>query len=262
MSTGAIAYGNIIDLDATVLSASAALITAPVTNLKNVHVGKKWRDNATSTFVSADFGTAKSIDTVMLAGVSGDPDSFRVRGSSAVPTGGDIFDSGNITGAPYFDANYDLFVYLLSTPLSPRFLRIDIADAGVAYIEAGRWFAGLRNHFTNNYQSWSRRIVRNSVDVFGVGGQTFVDLRPGHMVMTASFGFMDDADRIGFLDSISSVIRNTGHQDMLWIEDSASTNLSRDCLWGYIEGDLQVSRTILGTDPAIFGVDIPVRQRL
>jgi hypothetical protein len=38
--------------------------------------------------------------------------------------------------------------------------------------------------------------------------------------------------------------------------------LSRDSLWGYIEGDLNLTRSIPGTTPALFGVEIPIRQRL
>src|SRR6185295_19845871 len=89
--------------------------------------------------------------------------------------------------------------------------------------------------------------------MIGVGGQTFVDLRPGHMLVNASFGWVDESERTGFIDAISSVIRNTGHQDMLWVQDSASDNFSRDCVWGYIDGDLQVNRTIVGVSPALYG---------
>ena len=262
MSNAALAYSNMIDLTATTLTANgSASASTPVTNLQNPHVGKKWRDNATTTFVSADFGSSKSIDTIMLAGVNGSPTSFRVRGSSASPTGGDIFDSSTISGIPYFDSNYGLFVYLLPVPLSARFLRIDIVQSGALFTEAGRWFAGLRNTFDFNYQSWSRKIVRGSVDVVGVGGQTYVDLRPGHILMNASFAWVEETERTGFIDAISSVIRNTGHQDMLWVQNAASTNLSRDCVWGYIDGDLQVNRTITGLT-ALYGVDVPIRQRL
>jgi len=263
MTNASIAYSNFVDLAATTLTANAALTSAPVSNLTSPHVGKKWRDNATSTFVQAAFNASKSVDTFMLAGVSGNPDSFRVRGSSGSPDQlGDVFDSGLITGLPYFDSNYGLFVYTLSAPVTVARVRIDIAQAGVSYIEAGRFFAGARTTFTTNSITWSRRIVRSSVDVFGVGGQTFVDLRQGHVVVAAAFNFLTEAERIGFIDAISSVIRNTGHQDLLWLRDTASADLSSDSVWGYIEGDLLVTQSLLGVSPALYSVDLNIRQRL
>jgi len=211
----------------------------------------------------ADFAGSKQVDTVMLAGVSGNPDSFRVRGSSGSPDKlGDVFDSGLISGLPYFDSNYGLFVYLLPAPLTVARVRVDIAQAGVSYIEAGRFFAGVRTTLTNNHITWSRRIVRGSVDVVGVGGQTFVDLRQGYVIVTANFQFLTESERTGFIDAISSVIRNTGHQDLLWIRDAASTNLASDCVWGYINGDLLVVQSLLGVDPPLYSVEVAVRQRL
>ncbi len=264
MTNAALAFTNLADVTGVAISASGSVLLAQPTQLKNPHVGKKWRDNATSTFVLVDLLTSRSIDTVMLAGLSGSIPSFRVRLSTADSTGvaGNAHDSGTITGVPYFDPTYGMFVYLLPTPASARYVRIDISESGVSYIEAGRLFLGLRNVFDRNYQTpWTRTPVRTSVDVFGVGGQTYVDLRLGYWKVHASFDFVSETDRLGFIEAIGAAIVNNGHRDMLWIMDAASSNLSRDCLWGYLDQDLEVTQNIY-IIPPLYNLAVEIRQRL
>jgi hypothetical protein len=261
LGNAALGLSNYIDLTTTVLTANAALATAPVTYLQNPHVGKKWRDNAVATFVSADLASARSIDAVMLAGVSGTNPAFIVK-LGTTSGASDVFTSGSVSGLPYYDPDYQLFVYLLTAPLSARFVRVDISEAAVPYIEAGRWFVGLRNTFITNYQpTWTRNVVRNSQDVIGVGGQTYVDLRAGYTRQQAQFDFAEETEREGFIDDIFTAIKNQGHKDMLWVMNPDSTNLSRDCIWGYIDGDLSTAQSLV-TVPAFFSVSFAMRQRL
>ena len=264
MANAAIAHRNLIDLTGTVLSSSGSILMAPVTTLQNPHVGKKWRDNATSTYVLAAFPSAQPIDTIMLAGVSGNSPSFHVRLSSVDATGaaGDMHDSPSITGVPYFDSDYGMFVYLLPSPVNAKYLRIDIAESGVDYIEAGRWFAGAMNRFSINFQTpWVRSAVRASVDTLGVGGQTYIDLRRGFWQTSATFEFLEESEAFGFVEDINVAIVNNGHLDVLWIRDPDSPNLSRDCIWGYPTSDLQVSQNIY-IIPPLYKVDVALRQRL
>jgi hypothetical protein len=263
VSNAAIASVNLIDLTTTTVTASGALASAPASYLQNPHVGKKWRDNATATFVLADLGSLQSIDTVMLAGLSGTNPTLRVRLSTVDPTGaaGNAHDSGSISGIPYYDSSYQLFVYLLTASASARYVRVDISEAAVPYIEAGRWFAGVRNIFDTNYMpGWQRNVVRGSVDVIGVGGQTFVDLRKGHIVTQATFDFLLETERTTFIDEIATTVMNIGHKDMLWLPDPASTNLSRDSIWGYIDGDILLSQQL--TFEQLYTLQLNIRQRL
>jgi hypothetical protein len=43
--------------------------------------------------------------------------------------------------------------------------------------------------------------------------------------------------------------------------DDESTNLSRDCLWGYLDQDLAVSQNLY-IDPPLYSVTVSIRQRL
>jgi hypothetical protein len=262
MANAAIAWFNYVDSVGITLSASGSVLLAPPTVLRNPHVGKKWRDNAASTWIAIDMGASFSISTIMLAGVSGGNPLFRVRLSNVSTSGVELHDSGTISGVPYFDSDYGMFVYLLSTPITARYVRVDISEVGVSYIEAGRWFVGPRDQFTINMQTpWTRTPIRGSVDVIGVGGQTYVDLRSGYWQTHASFEFLTEAEAYGFVEDISNAIINTGHRDLLWIKDPSSTNLSRDCIWGYPSENLEISQNIY-IIPALYKVDVTVRQRL
>ena len=269
MSNAALASSNLIDRTATVVTAlGAASGSTPATLLQNPHVGKRWRHNASTTWVLADLGALFNIDTIMLAGVAGpNIPVFQVRLSTADSTGaaGDANNSGLLTGLPYFDSDYEKFIYLLSSPVSARYVRVDFTDASSPatgpYTEAGRWFAGVRNQFTTNYQAgWQNTVVRGSVDVPGVGGQTFVDLRRGHVATQVTFNFVTETERTTFLDDIGVALLNIGHLDMLWLKDPASSNLSRDSVWGYFDGDPQLSQQFTFT--TLYTLAFTIRQRL
>lgn len=263
MSAAAIAHENLTDDDdATSVTVAGAITLAPASNLANPHVGKVTRVNDDSTFISVDLGSAVSVGAVMLARVSGvDPD-FRVRGSLVSVGGTDVFDSATISGLPYFDPDYGLFVYVLPSHATVRYLRIDVSEVSVDYIEMGRLFVGPYDQFTNNYApGWTRSPVRRSVDTIGLGGQTFPDLRQGYWRTSAQFAFVTAAERANFLEEIFTAIVNNGHKDMLWIGDPASDNLSRDCIWGYFEGDpVLAEQQIL--NPRHYEVSFSLRQRL
>jgi|SRR5215813_1301902 len=276
MAAAALVVTNLVDSTATVLSASAAVAGSPASNLREEHIARKWRDNNASTFVLADLGSAQLVDTVALLGLSsnipitGTPFTFRYRLSSVDATGaaGDVLDTGTISGTQYFDPNYSVFGYLDTIARSARYVRIDIAqlsvspDISASYIEAGRWVIGDRQAFGTNFQApWSRGPKRNSADTFGVGGQTFVDRRPGYWTINAQFNFITEAERTALIETIGIAIVNSGHKDFLWINDGASLLNARDLVWGYIDGDLRLTQSIYLV-PALYGVTFPIRQRL
>jgi hypothetical protein len=257
----AIGFTNLLDI-ATV-SASGFNILTPPSNVQTGHVAVKWVYNSSSGYLLFDLGSAKSADTFMLAGVEGSAPVFRVRQSSLDASGaaGDVFDTGLISGLPYFDANFGRFVYLASTPHAARYVRFDIS--GVTRLAVGRAFGGLRSAFGINFQTpWSRTPVRRSVLTDGVGGQTFIDLRRGYWKIAAQFGFLSETERTGFVNDIGVQTVNQGHADFLWINDIASDNLSRDCIWGFQMPDEQPVTQNLYTVPPVYSVEFMVRDRL
>jgi hypothetical protein len=200
-------------------------------------------------------------------GMSGSSPTLRFRLSTVDATGaaGNVYDSGSLSGAgllPYFDARYDKFIYLSAAPVSARYLRIDMTEVGVTYQEAGRAFAGLRKTFGINYQlPWARTPVRKSVYTRGVGGATFIDRRKGTWRQNAQFGFISETERTGFLEDMAVLSVNSGHLDFLLIQDQASANLARDCIWGFLVDDEQPVTQDLYTVPPLYSVEFHVEDR-
>lgn len=260
MANAALGVTNLADASATTVSVSASIALAGASKLLTPHVGERWQVNATSGYVQLDLASSLSIDSVMLAGVTGTDPDFRVRGGPNADMSSPAFDTGTISGTPYFDPNHGLFVYLRAA-VSVRYIRIDISEAAVASIAAGRVGVFLRDAFSVNFQvPWSRAAVRGSIDTFGIGGQRFTDKRTGYWRQNASFGFLSAADRAGFLETLGVAVVNEGDRDILWIPDPESTNLSRDCLWGHVVGDIALTQDQYVVPP-VFSAEFQVRQR-
>lgn len=115
----------------------------PAVNLQNGHVARPWRSLAgTSAYLLCDMGASLSIGGTALMGLNVTPGAtFRVRLSTADATGaaGNAYDSGTI-GSYNIDPYKRIFVDLFNA--TGRYLRIDITDLSVSFIQAGRWFAG------------------------------------------------------------------------------------------------------------------------
>lgn len=251
---------NLADKTTSTVSVSASTALNGASKLTNPHVGNKWQVNDDEGYVQIDLGSSTSLSCVMLAGVTGTDPDFRVRGSANSDMSSATFDSGTISGTPYFDPNYGLFVYRRAAA-SVRYVRIDIAETGVSLIAAGRVGVFLLDAFSINFQApWTRTAMRGSVAQPGVGGQTFIDLRRGHWQQRAQFGFISEAARNGFLETLAVATVNEGHRDILWVPDPDSTNLSRDCLWGYVEGDITLTYDKY-TDDNQYAAEFVIRQR-
>jgi hypothetical protein len=273
MYATAVAYNNLADLTAATISALGFVTLAPPSLLKNPHVSKKWRHNASTTYVLVDLGSIQGADTFMLAGLNLFTPFVRLRLSTADPTGvaGNIYDSGSFAPTT---ANYNLDSGLLIFPgitaglAGIRYVRFDLVELSLSYIEAGRVFVGTSTQFTEGSQTpWSIAFVRNSVDIVGVGGQTFVDLRPGYRRLGFSFDFITEAERTsfvgGFISSLGVTTISQGHIDALWMKDisASATYRAQDSVWGYIEGDIVLTENLYMV-PSLYSASFAVRQRL
>lgn len=266
MDNAAIAFTNLVDLDAATITCANELPSTPAnTFLKSgayEHVLWRWQVNAASTALVVDFGSQVSLDTVALIALTGENPSVQIRLATADPSGaaGDAYDSSTSAIPVIFDPDYLECVHLIDVPKTGRYLRIDISEGGVESIGAGRLFAGLREVFGVNFApGWSRTAIRRSLDAIGDGGQTFVDRRRGYWTIEANFGFMSESDRTDIIEAIDKAIVNDGHIDVLWIKDVASTD-ARDFLWGYKDGDQPVSLPFAIDD--VWETSVRIRQRL
>lgn len=227
MGNAALLYRNLAD-EATI-AVSSQLATAAGSLVQNEHVARKWRSESSGDWLLADLGALVSLDTVAVMGLTAT--QYRVRLSSSDPTGaaGDIRDTGTLS----VDQAYLQAIALLDVPASARYLRVDLTNAGGAYVEAGRLVAGLRNLFEINFSfDWSIGYVDPSIATKTRGGQTQVSREQSYRQVSLSFDFMRQTDRYGFVEEADRL--NGIKDDVLLILDEDSTALPRDSIWGRV----------------------------
>ncbi len=229
MSNACIAYKNLFDSASTVASSSQLLM--PVSNLVVPHIARKWRgtSGATDSFVS-DLKAATSVDTLAVFGITGTQIRFRISSVDATGAAGDIYDSGTVA----VDQVYLSSIQLIVTPVSGRYVRVDITGTG-SYVEAGRCFIGLRTTFSYNFvKNWSRLWNDRSLKTKTRGGQTQIWADNVYRSIDVTFDFLRQVDRDGFVETIDSI--NGTKTDILFVTNPASANLSKDSIWGLISG--------------------------
>jgi hypothetical protein len=231
MSSAAIAYLN----RAASVAASSQENLLLVTRLLDVHVARKWRGSGgTSEYLTLDLGAAYSIDTVALMGVNLTAvGSTRVRASlsDATATGTLLYDSGSVAGN--VDPSYGYFIELLPAAVTVRYIRIDLTDATLTYIEAGRVFAGLRHQVEISFApGFSRAWVDQSTKTRSRGGQTYIDRNVSYRTMDLMFEGVTEDDRWGLFEEVDRL--NGERDDVLLITNPDSDNLGRDSIWGLL----------------------------
>lgn len=239
MANAAVAYNNLAD-SGTFPTVSTQATNMPVTYLQNVHVQKRWRSTTTSDYFICDLGSAQSIDTIGVFGMTlGSGGTARARVYSAAGGSPDVnlYDSGVQT----VDSNYNAFVALINSPVSGRYVRIDLTTSVSTYCEAGRLFVGLRTAFNKNFSyGWQRGLVDRSIRSKTRGGQTQVWADNHYRILQMSFEFLSASEATGLVESID--IANGQSDDILMILDTASSNLARDSVWGLIADQSSTSQ--------------------
>lgn len=259
MANAAIVYQNLADSGS--VSASTSETEMPVARLQNQHVGKRWRSTAEPAYAIVDLGSSMSIDTVaMLGGTWGATAAAQVRGSTSVATVDSslAFDSGSLAQGTSLDSDYGALIYLLSSPVTTRYVRVDITDTPASYVEAGRLVVGLREAFTYNFVpgagiAWTDRSRKTK----SAGGQTLIF--PDNKFRTAELNFewVTEAQREGLVESIDRV--NGQSTDVLLMLDTESDNLPRDSIFGLIDAP---AATIFTGIPGIFSRSYRIEERL
>lgn len=232
MANAALLYENLADVGA--ISASGAVASMPASLLLNPHIQKRWRCLGASAYFVCDLGASQAPDVIALLGLTlGASGTVRLRVSTDDATGaeGDSLDTGVLTSSSaYFDPDYGAFIYV-GDAAEGRYIRFDLADAGAAYLEAGRLVAGVRTAFETNYsQASSRGWQDPSRKTKTEGGQTLVQRRPKFRLFDFGFDFVTQ-----WASLVEVVDRRCGTtEDVMLIENPESDNLPRDCVWGQV----------------------------
>jgi len=160
-----------------------------------------------------------------------------------------------------WDSDYLPFVRLISAPVTGRYVRIDISEAGVSYIEAGRLFIGLRTAFEINFKpGWGRAWNDPSIRTIGRSGQTFDDTRDKYRTLDLTIEWATETERWNVIEALDIALGQSG--DMLVITDPDSLYLSRDCVWGYNETVNPVIEPVVVAGGSRFSRTFNIRERL
>ena len=200
MGNAAVLYDNLADIGT--VTASSWIAAAPPATVQNAHVSRRWKgSNGSAEHLLLTWDSEQLVDTIALLGLAviaadggertmSETASCRLRLSSADLTGlaGDVYDSGTVSGG--IRAAYGALVELLAVPVAARAVRIDLAEAGVEAVMAGRLVAGLRSVFAVNFSyGWSFGYLDLSCKSRSAGGLTFVDRQDRYRVLDLRFEF-------------------------------------------------------------------------
>lgn len=243
MANALIGFQNRVDFGLS-LTTTSQINTLPVDNLLDQRLVKVWRTQTTTTAaVILDNGSAKTVQLVGLMNTNATAAAtFQFRVSDADPTGasGEIYDSGTIA-AGVVDPVYQTFIHVLSSEVMGRYMRLDITDSSLSFIEGGRLFMGpcwrpgigLAFGMRRGYADPSRLET-------SLGGQVYIDRRPKARRFTLTFDFVTEAEMNAGLSEIDRL--NSITEDVLFVLDPASSNLGRDSLWGLLSNQSGIAQ--------------------
>jgi hypothetical protein len=237
MATAVFAYQNLAD--SGTVSVSSALSLTPPARLTSQfpQIVKKCRNNGENTWaVITDLLSAQSVDLFALFGLnltSAATAQFRFSSADSSGLAGDLYDSGIVAGL--VDAKYGYLIRRIDAPVSARYARIDVAEAGVAYIEAGRNLIALSHQVGINFApGWGRNRVDRTKNTETEDGVEYSDRRSRYRLWDLSFDFLSEDEANGFVEEMNYLNGET--DDVLLISDPDSANLGRDSIYGRITG--------------------------
>lgn len=258
-----LAYFNLADAGAW--SASSSIPARQASTLQNVHVGRKWRSVTNADAVTCDLGSAQSFDTVALIGVNlsaAGVTRLRVSNTDASGAAGEVYDSG--AAAARVDPNYGRLIFLLPASVLGRYVRVDLSDTSLAYIEAGRGVVAVRFQLSINFMPGASDLLNDpAIKSKSRGGQTYIDPASPDPFRTWEFTFdtLSETERFGFVEQVE--ISKAARSDVLLCRNPSSANLGRDTIWGLLEPTPIVAQAGYGNDGLpVYSKVYRVEQRL
>lgn len=226
-------YRNLAD--AAAVTAAHEVSTLPASFLQQSHLGKVWRtpDATTASAIIVDLGAATAISCVALFGLNlSAAGAARVKLSSVDGTGSaEIHDSGALTPAGV-DPDYETLLHVLTADLSARWVRVELDDGSLPYLEAGRVVVGPAWRMTRGRArtGHERFSVDPSIVDRAIGGAAWVEEMPVRRGVRMPLEGVTTAELQTHLDPLA---RHAGrHSDVLLCLDHEAANVGRETYWG------------------------------
>lgn len=234
MATGALLWDLATDVGTASAGSVASVTGTPASAVLDQQLAARWRSApGISTWLLVDIGAQRQIDTVaILATNLSDAATWRIRISTTDATGaaGDAHDSGTITAGadPLFGG---AAIYLLqASPVTGRYVRLDLADATLPYLEVGRLVAGRRWRFARNFRlGWTVEAVDDAQIATTWGGAEWRDARSVRRRVRVELPAITRAE---YEVEAQALLRAGAGRDVLLILDQDSAWLPRDSVFG------------------------------
>jgi hypothetical protein len=221
------------------VTASSSVATLPAVNLQHPFLTPyRWRSTGNTASLLLDMGGTYGIGGTALFGTNlSATASWRIRLSSASNLSSPAYDTGGTQINAGVDTTYGAAIKIFPTQTSGRYLGIDITDASLSYIEAGRWWAGITWQPSRNYAFDAQRGGRDtSRHTLSDSGQTWVDRGVVQRLWKLTLPAITPTERDQHLENL---VRTVGRsEDILVVLDPNSTNLGRDSIFGLVEEDI------------------------
>lgn len=258
--------------DTATITASGSLVLTPPSLLQDQHVGRKWRVESDTAYLTLALAQATTIDSIGLFGVralnslgaditSSMVTRVRVSLTDTSAVDGALYDSGSAAGR--VSSYYGNLVALLNSSVSARYIRIDLSCTGAAIQEAGFLMNGLKNQVGINFAIGAQDTpVDPSIKTKSRSGATWIDSRPKSRMWDFNFEFLTETERMGWVEDLNQLCGSS--QNIMIVRDCSSSNLGRDTLCGLIsEGAPVVSRDGYGSDGLpMYSKSYKIEQRL
>lgn len=220
------------------MTTSTELPTLPALNLQHPFLSpNRWRSTANTATINADFGASYPVGVVaLLKSNLTAAATFRLQLSANSDMSSPTYDTGVSQIAAGVDTNYGHLIHILAVAQAGRYLRLELTDASLSYIEAGRLWAGTKFQPTHNFAYDYRRTTIDSTRFAeSEGGQTWVEVGVTKDEVRLHFEAFTDVE----MQTDFAAIRKLGrHKDILAVLNPASTNLGRDSIFGSIMENL------------------------
>jgi len=222
---------------AAAITSDNALATLPAANVATVQVTQLWKTApaTTTAYVLIDLGSSQSIELVALINTNlTAAGTWRIRISTADATGntGDALDTTTVSAG--VDVRYKKAIYILSGPVTGRYIKINITDISLTQLSVGKVVACQAFKPTYNFSPGAQIFYRDWSNRYSAyDGQTWT-LRGA---VQRGFAFVlpavTDTERNNIGEGL---IQDHGiYRDVLVCLDHTSSNLGRDSVWGLLE---------------------------
>jgi hypothetical protein len=227
MSNLILGYNNLID--AATLSGGSWNGALPLANLKSRYLSKVARsanDDAASTLVNIDLGSAKAVQAfgAIKTNLSASGATYRLRGSTVSDFLTSVYDSGTVSA----NAHTPDLILGLPSPVTARYWRLELSDTANAdgFIQIGRLFIGPALAPADNYSKGAELgyVSRTGVQQ-SLGGVDHFDIRAGRRLFTFALDWLTEAEAHNQALELQRLCDI--HGEVLLIRDPADTTYNQ-----------------------------------